>query len=180
MAKLPMKPVYFVPAYLSLMVLPYCMPAEEEKYLALAAFAGLWALHLIWIRQVEDSLSETPAFAQNDLARKFYRYQKAVVVITGVLLTGMFFQLTIPSVLEGSLVMQLLNVLVVPWWAFFILMLWAVARSLCFAEGRAKPDAGIILGTGLLFFCIVIGAPFIYARLKRILPAGEAPALPPR
>lgn len=168
-----MKPIYFVPAYLALAVLTTGLPMEEPEstYLALAGFIGTLALHLMWIRQAENSLSEKLAPAQSHLPRKFYKYHNAVGIIAGLLIiAGLFLKGS--SVLEETPIKEMLlfafKILAVVWWVFFVLMLWVAAQSLCFAEGNAKAKVNSVVGAVFLFFYIPIGAPFIYARLKKI------------
>ncbi len=45
---------------------------------------------------------------------------------------------------------------------------WVPARAVCEAEAGRKVPLHSVVGTFLLFVYIVIGAPFIYRRLKDI------------
>jgi hypothetical protein len=50
----------------------------------------------------------------------------------------------------------------------FLVCLWVIARALCVAEARQPVPAHYIVGTFLLLFYLVIGAPFISRRLKAL------------
>lgn len=175
MTKLPMKPIYFVPAYLVLAALPHGFPMEEtdSMYLAVVGIIGTLVLHLVWIRQAENSLSEMFVDVQIKPPKKFYKYHNSVIVISALLTIGLFFKGTISSDIEEILIKKMiffgLNILALTWCGFFILMLWSAAQSLCLFEDKAKPKSNRVVGTFVLFFFISIGAPFIYGRLKKII-----------
>ena len=178
MTKLPLRPILFIPAYflsLAIIGLPLLFQMEFTVYWAAAAVLFALILQLWWTYQAL-------AFACQFVGeRSGLRTQTTVKCLLFLLILFAVYAAIFPSYIrphlsgtpfEISLGMNspILGLAVC---IAFLAVFWLSARIVCEAEEKRKVPAHGVVGTFLLFFYIIIGAPFIYGRLKRLRSGSE-------
>jgi len=175
MGKLPLRPLFFVPAYLLLAAVSSLLGTSGLEISGFWPFLfglGCFALHFAWtfralafvskrLRSMRYSVDVSEPLPT---ARRFLLV--LIVCFGGAVLYKTYLQ---PALFGGTpfdkpLEMALAFATVFLFFGIF----WISARALCEAEMGRKVPAHSIVGTFLLFIYIVIGAPFIYRRLKKL------------
>lgn len=184
MERLPLRPLLFVPAYLLLTAIGILLgaPGLDISIFWTALFGlGCFAFHFRWTFRALAFVSKRPPVVQkgagvSDPLRRARRFSVMMILGFGALiLYGVYLQPVVGSetLFAELLEMPLLLLVVFSFFGIF----WISARAVCEAEAGKKVPAHSVVGTFLLFIYIVIGAPFIYRRLKKLgeqLPAGIA------
>lgn len=177
MAQLPLRPILFVPLYL-LSIVPMAVfasasiPGAEYAY-ALGSGAN-FLLHWLWLFRTLRVASESSR------GSKPFMMPVALLVAWIALLAWLaFYQDHADLLQERMKALQLdrfgevagaivVGVVVLTFFAF----IWVTSRRLVEAEEKRKVPAHWVVGTFLLLFYIVIGAPFVYRRLKALRETG--------
>ena len=174
MEKLPLRPLLFVPAYLLLNVMsvfPTLLGLELAAFWAVLFGLGCFALHFRWTFRALAFASERLRSVQHGAGvpaplRTARRFLLMMIFFFGsAILYKTYLQ---PAVSETPFA-ELLEMPLVLLVAFlFFGIFWISARAVCDAEAGKRVPAHSVVGTFLLFIYIVIGAPFIYRRLKKM------------
>lgn len=171
MSKLPMHPVKFVVIYV--LVSSLAMALQEfggslGSYMDLILVISAAALHLSWTLQ---SLQFVSSISKPSGTAEVTAVQAAIrsIVFAGVLIVSVavydrFLKSHFPPIAS-----QVIGILIIFSAIYFLLrVFWIAASSLCSAEQKKVADAHTIIGTFLLFFYLLVGAPFIFRRLRAI------------
>lgn len=181
MAKLPMRPIKFIVIYL---LVSFFAIVSQKFGGAFGLYAGLilglaaGSLHLAWTFQslrFASTFSAPTGASETTQIRAAFRSSGFAAALTAfVVIYDKFLESYIPSNIA-----QVFGVLII-FSAFFFLLrvFWIAASTLCAAEQKETPDAHSVIGTFLLFFYLLIGAPFIFRRLRAIAePHQPAPTM---
>jgi hypothetical protein len=170
MTKLPLRPVLFIPAYflaLATVMIPALLGQTFTMVWMAVAVSLALILQLWWTYRAAAFATQITG---EPGSRTIIKYLLLVICI-GAVYAAIFPSFVKPHLVGTpfeaylgveSPVMGLVVCLV------FLAIFWIAARAVCEAEGKGKVPAHSVVGTFLLFFYIVIGAPFIYGRLKRL------------
>lgn len=174
MPRLPPRPIFFIPFYLLLSIVavyPKIAGATFAPYCAIIGTCGVVLLHLFWVFQAIAFVAglSIPSRKISDQRRLV----KPLSIIGVCVVYAATFDLFLkPHLFAGTPVEEILRVVFVIAVIFaaiaFFAIFWIAARTICEAEEDRKVTAYNIVGTFLLVVYIVIGAPFIYARLQRL------------
>lgn len=175
MEKPPLRPLLFVPAYLLLTVIATLL---GNPGLDISAFwsrlfgVGCLALHFRWTFRALSFVSMRPPFVQkgadvSDPLRTARRFLVMLILCFG---GAVLYKAYLHPVMFGGMPLyEPLEMLLGLVTAFlFFGIFWISARAVCEAEVGKRVPAHSVVGTFLLFIYIVIGAPFIYRRLKKL------------
>ena len=175
MEKLPLRPLVFVPAYLLLWAVSAILAAPG------LGISGIWAavlsmavvaLHFTWmVRAVAYASKRRLSMGlSSDVSKPsatVLRFLLMTVLILGV--SAPYKAYLEPVVGEGSaLDTTVETALALSGLYFLVGMFWISARTLCEAEMGRKAPIFSIVATAILFSFLLIGAPFIYRRLKEL------------
>ena len=175
MGKLPLRPLFFLPAYLLtgfVSAYPVLMDIQFAEFWSLLLGLSAAALQFTWtyralafaskrLQHLRHSVSDS-----QPLRTALRILLMLIAFFAGIALYKGYLQ---AAVFGGTLLDQ-----PIAWFlAFgaailFFGIFWIPARALCEAEMGRKVPAHSVVGTFLLFVYIVIGAPFIYRRLKHL------------
>jgi ABC-type transport system involved in cytochrome c biogenesis permease subunit len=173
MTKLPLRPVLFVPAYflsLATVMVPLLLGQTFTMAWVAVAVSLALILQLWWTYRAVAFASQVTDEPGKHSSRTTIKYLLLVICI-GAVYAAIFPSFVKPHLVGtpfeaylgvDSPVMGLVVCLV------FLAVFWVAARVVCEAEAKGKVPAHSVVGTFLLFFYIIIGAPFIYGRLKRL------------
>ena len=175
MEKLPLRPLFFVPAYLflSLMsVYPVLLDIEFAEFWSLLLGLGAFALQFTWTYRALAFVSTRLHYPRHGVSdsQPLWTARRILLMLTafiaGVVLYKGYLQ---SAVFSGTLLDEPVEwFLAIGTTSLFFGFFWIPARAVCEAEAGRKVPAHSVLGTFLLFIYIVIGAPFIYRRLKTL------------
>lgn len=173
--KLPLKPVYFIILYLLFATGPalYGFLGDNVVVFVLGVLfvAGAFGIQALWVYQsavISDfSISRStkssvlPVYARRVRNLIFSGAMSIIFAVLTSLLrnAGTFFE-TISRIAPPAL--MLVSVIL------FLGSLWIAAQAICQGEAETKAPSHSVVGTFLLFVYLLIGAPFIYSRLKRL------------
>ncbi len=178
MAKLPIRPIIFVPAYLLVYVMVFLAVIGwgpiPWSVGALGILGGI-SLHIVWIFQSLTFLSQLPiSYRENtrlvSLASRAHRFLPygviacAIAISYETLLEPQLVSWPTIELFLGGLIEIIGMVAVFLYFALF----WIAARALCEAEDGPRSEYGKIFGTFLLFAYLAFTAPFIFRRLKKL------------
>jgi len=166
MPPLPFNPWLYIALFIFLTIATQFSPASSMMLWTVGASVLLMTLHLTWIWQALRLI-----VAVYEPAAKHLQRVRTSLICTVVGL-GVTFAI-IPTMASSA------NQPPEPqFWIAFISMFcgvlaffwtfWSAASALCNAEDRGEPPAIRIVGTFLLCLYLIIGAPFIYKRLKAL------------
>jgi hypothetical protein len=175
MDKLPIRPLVFVPVYLLLFFVALFLTAPGLQIPGIwAPLLGLavFALHFTWMFRATAYASKR----RSSMGRSLGVQDPPTTVLRFLLMTllclglGELYEAYLqPALIEGtSLDKAIQFAIVLPTLYFLVGMFWIAARALCEAEMGPKAPTSGIASTAILFFFILIGAPFIYRRLKNL------------
>jgi hypothetical protein len=175
MEKLPLRPLFFVPAYLLVFVATSfsTAPGVEVSIFWSSLFGlGLFALHFFWTYRALAFAFERRRFmgrgaGVSDPLHTARRFILIVILILGI---SPFYQVYLkPALFSGAPFDEPLEFLLALAGLYFSFgIFWIAARTLCEAELGGKASTIGIIGTFFQFLTVVIGAPFIYRRLKNL------------
>lgn len=172
MAKLPLHPLILIPAYL-LLACVATIPMLGGQHYALGV-TGALGLQVAWAIQALAFASKEHV-GDGRIARITQLATARFVVLTllvclavvalyyGYLNWGPTSETSVTAILKAlSSICEGLAVVL------FFAVLWISAAGICDAEESGKAPAHRVVGTFLLLVYVVIGAPFIFTRLKRL------------
>lgn len=175
MEKLPLRPLVFIPTYLVLFVASVLVSAPGLEVSAIwGALLGLtlFALHFTWMfRALAFASKRRGAMGGSRGAAEapttFLRFLVLMVLCFGV---GELYEAYLqPAITGGSSLDQAIEAVFALLTIYFLVgMHWMSACAVCEAEMGRKASTFSIVSTAILFFFILIGAPFIYQRLKKL------------
>lgn len=170
MEKLPLNPWAFIAAFIGLIMLSLLEETTASplvREFAMYAPGLAFFLQLIWSWQAVRFISIVfPPAAK--IRRRFELLLKIAAAGMGIIVIGSTFteQLVAASTRELlSASIMIFGMIVV---AIVLAVFWNAAAALCMAEDGAETPSSRVVGTGFLFLYLVIGAPFIYRRLKAL------------
>ena len=169
MSQLPIHPALFFALYIVPLLL---VPASQYPWvpfreLSLSiAVGGTLLVHLFWVFQTLTFV--TSQSGKNRLHQGLFFL--SLLFLLGTYL-GLFAGVLKTNPLEGgsgSLFGTKSPLVAGGFIGAFVAFLWVAARALCEAEERGRVSAHNVVGTFLQLFYVVVGAPFIYRRLKAL------------
>jgi len=178
MSKLPMHPVVFIVIYLLLAivtVLPLLSAVSSGTLLSAAAVCGALALQIFWVVQAVRFAGK---IRMKDRAttrglRQIKTVDVVVIIAFLCILFDVIYRFYINEhLVEGTWLALILDGIYgicegLPAILIFSVF-WIAAKGLCEAEQEGHVPWHQVVGTFLLFLYLVIGAPFIYHRLKKL------------
>ncbi|MDQ0466996.1 hypothetical protein QO010_004793 [Caulobacter ginsengisoli] len=163
--QLPLRPVTFVVVYVLLTALsvePTVMGWPWSWYYASAGLTAVMAWHCLWAAQLAQTAA-TPR--RSDLVRTLAFAAPGVFAVA--VLLNMNRDLYAPASMAAG-VGQALTVVVAGSVGAFFVLLWLSARRFCATEReKGGGSLGVFL-TFVLALYVVIGAPVLYFRIKRL------------
>lgn len=188
-ASLPMNPWAFVPLYLFLGFSGFILQGLGSlltAYLALAAVLSAFYLHIHWsLKSVRFAVAQSEEdVSTRDVISTSLRPLKNALVCASIPVALVLLYATLSTVMKqpfAPLYWQLLAALLILLsFAFLLRMFWLAATTFCEQETGTEVAAHSVLGTFLMFVYLVVGAPFLFARLKAIENShgGVAPSAP--
>ena len=175
MEKLPLRPIFFVPAYLLLFVVSVSLASPKlgisnlwPWFFSLAGFA----LHFVWVFRALVFASGRLRFigrgsSGSDALRIAGRFFMMMILCFGVAtLYKAYLKPVVGSVTPLDETLEMLLALATLY--FFLGIFWISARTLCEAELGGKATTYGTISTCLLLLNLFIGAPFIYRRLETL------------
>ncbi len=173
MTKLPLRPVLFIPAYflsLAIMMVPALLGQKFTMYWAAVAVLLALILQLWWTYRAVAFASQVTDERGKHSPRTTVKYLLLLIGLSAVY--AAIFPSYVKPRLAGTPFESYLGVdspiLGLAVCLVFLAVFWTAARVVCEAEGKGKVPAHSVVGTFLLFFYIIIGAPFLYLRLRKL------------
>jgi hypothetical protein len=170
MEKYPLNPWAFEAVFICLIMastLEDGTASPRVREFAMYAPGLAFLLQLVWSWQAVRFISIIfPPAAK--IRRRFELLLKLAAAGMGIIVVGSTFteQLAAASSKElSSAIIMIFGMVVV---AVVLAVFWNAAAALCMAEDGAETPPSRIVGTGFLFLYLVIGAPFLYRRLKAL------------
>jgi len=176
-AKLPLHPFIFVPAYLLLVCLAtFPMIAAQHYALIWAAVGVVGALGLQVVWALRALVFVSKKHTDDGRASRLIRLTTAklgvfalVICLAIVTLYQGYLRWHVSSMASIAVALKLLSsvcegLAVVLFFSTF----WISAAGICNVEEGGKAPAHRVVGTFLLLVYLFVGAPFIFARLKRL------------
>jgi hypothetical protein len=169
MAKLPLRPILFIFLYLGSLVVPFYLAQHNVTHtvnLAALGVAFALLLQLVWTHQAATFISKVSHTGTAASA-----WTRGLLGLFGlVVVYVLLYDNYIKPAISGTVIAPFLDrespilgaLFIVP----VLIGFWLTARAVCDAEEKGHVPAHSVVGTFLLFFYLIIGAPFIYRRLK--------------
>ena len=166
MSGLPMRPLLFIPLYLALAFGPvFAVTAGSGPALVVGQIATVAALmlQLSWIWRASEFAAATLPNRSGDSRSRF------IPVAAGVLLVAAAICDRLGPPAESAVFFLIAATVLIA-----LSTAWRAAQTLCYAEALRSAHAPAVLATFFLLVYLVVGAPFIYSRLKALAPAAQA------
>ncbi len=177
--RLPMRPAIFILLYLALAVASGALQDASFGRNILAVLASGFAaiLQIAWTVQAQrfansvgvrtGRLSTEAGRARNN--RTAAQFGVAAVILMLVLLYALFIRHATSTPTTREILIEVAaTVCGFTGLGLVLVGMWRVATDVCRFEGAEEVSPNRIVGTFLLFIYLVIGAPFIFVRLKRM------------
>ncbi len=171
MRRLPLRPLVFIPIYIAL---GFFVPAYavntggiDALSLAMAAIFVCTLLHVTWIwRALAFAAGHDPTRGPRRLARA--RPLALAVALATVLVFAIAWLVPPLAPLGPEWLAAVEPFLIFAMVVGFFMLAWCAARTVCDAEVESGAPSHAAIGTFLALLYLVIGAPFVYGRLRAL------------
>jgi len=170
----PMRPWKFISLYLILVVGSFLLQGYPWKF---AIFASLicilaaFALHLTWVFRGLNTLSNSTHGVSHGGANWMGTARRSLVY-SAVLVAIVLVIHILPGPSVDAKWYNLFNFatafIVLFAFLFLLRIFWIAAVALCDSEAQTKAPPHTVVGTFLLYWYLVLGAPFLYKRLVKL------------